>query len=122
MYAHSRPSFSLSSLLAPQVVGTWWWVPSEANSFWSTALSDSLVRATTYSFGSICLGSLLVAIVQALRALERHSRNNDDLQFLSCIIQCILACIEGIIESLNRWAYGKSNVVRFDDMVLTHCP
>lgn len=88
-----------------QVVGTWWWVPLEASSFWSSALTDSLVRATTYSFGSVCFGSLLVAIVQALRALEYHSRESDDLQFLSCIIQCILSCIQGIIESLNRWAY-----------------
>jgi Plasma-membrane choline transporter len=27
------------------------------------------------------------------------------MQFLRCIIQCILSCIQGIIESLNRWAY-----------------
>lgn len=87
------------------VIGTWWWVPSEASSFWSTALNDSVVRATTYSFGSICFGSLLVAIVQALRALEYHSRENDDLQILRCIIQCILSCIESIIEEMNRWAY-----------------
>lgn len=87
------------------VVGTWWWAPFEANSFWSQALTDSWVRACTYSFGSICFGSLLVAVVQALRALEYHSRSHDDLQFLACIIQCILACIESIIEELNRWAY-----------------
>ena len=87
------------------VVGTWWWAPLEASSFCSPALSDSLFRATTYSFGSICFGSLLVAIVQALRALEYHARSNDDLQLLACIIQCILACIQGIIEELNRWAY-----------------
>ena len=87
------------------VVGTWWWTPLEANSFWSTALTDSLVRATTTSFGSVCFGSLLVALVQALRALEYHSRSHDDLQFLACIIQCILSCIESIIEELNRWAY-----------------
>lgn len=87
------------------VIGTWWWVPSEANTFWSTALNDSFVRATSYSFGSICFGSLLVAIVQALRALEYHSRENDDLQILRCIVQCILSCIESIIEELNRWAY-----------------
>lgn len=88
------------------VIGTWWFVPAEASSFWSPALSDSVCRATTYSFGSICFGSLLVAIVQALRALEHYSRDNDDFQFLSCIIQCLLGCIEGILESINRWAYG----------------
>lgn len=87
------------------VIGTWWFVPSEANSFWSTALSDSVVRATTYSFGSVCFGSLLVALVQALRALEYHTRDSDDFQFLSCIIQCILSCLQGIMEEINRWAY-----------------
>ena len=70
-----------------RTLGTWWFVPAEANSFWSNALSDSLYRATTYSFGSVCFGSLLVAIVQALRALEYHARESDDLQLLSCIIQ-----------------------------------
>lgn len=68
-------------------------------------MNDSVARATTYSFGSICFGSLLVAIVQALRALEHYSRDQDDCQFFRCLIQCLLACIEGIIESLNRWAY-----------------
>ena len=87
------------------VVGTWWFAPMEADRFWAPALSDSLTRATTYSFGSICFGSFLVAIVQALRALEHFARNNDDMAIVSCIIQCILACIQGIIEFLNRWAY-----------------
>jgi Plasma-membrane choline transporter len=50
-----------------------------------------MTRALTYSFGSICFGSFLVSLVQALRALERHSRDSEDLQILSCIIQCVLA-------------------------------
>lgn len=87
------------------VIGTWWFVPAEANRFWAPALTDSLVRATTYSFGSICFGSLLVAIIQALRALEHYSRDNEDLAIVRCIVQCILACIESIIEFMNRWAY-----------------
>ena len=87
-------------------VGTWWHVPEEANSCCSSAIQDSFCRATTYSFGSICLGSLLVAIIQALRSLAESSRNNDDGgQILACIIDCILACIQGIIEYLNKWAY-----------------
>ena len=88
------------------VIGTWWFVPSEANGFCSKAIGDSFSRAVTYSFGSICFGSLLVALVQALRALEYYCRDNDDFQFLSCIIQCILGCLEGILENLNKWAYG----------------
>jgi Plasma-membrane choline transporter len=84
------------------VIGTWWFVPDEAcarsGSCCSSALSDSFYRATTYSFGSICFGSFLVALVQALRALEHYTRQNDDCNMLSCVIQCILACIQDIIE------------------------
>lgn len=86
-------------------VGTWWFVPNEANSCWSPAIQDSFCRATTYSFGSICLGSLLVAIVQALRALAHRARDNDDMQLLLCIVDCILACIQDVIEYFNMWAY-----------------
>jgi hypothetical protein len=87
------------------LVGTFWFVPQEANSCCSSALTDSFVRTTTYSFGSVCFGSFLVALVQALRALEYYSRDNDELQFLSCIIQCILSCIQSIIEEFTKFAY-----------------
>jgi len=87
------------------VVGTWWFNPLEASSFCSSAIRDSFVRASTFSFGSICFGSLIVAVVQALRQLNYQARNQDDCQILVCITDCILACIEGIIEYLNKWAY-----------------
>jgi hypothetical protein len=87
------------------VIGTWWFVPSEASTFWSKALTDSFFRATTFSFGSICFGSFIVAVVQALRALEYYARDQNDFQFLVCIIQCILGCIESVLEYFNKWAY-----------------
>uniref|UniRef100_A0A7S4K077 Choline transporter-like protein n=1 Tax=Odontella aurita TaxID=265563 RepID=A0A7S4K077_9STRA len=66
---------------------------------------DSFIRATTYSFGSICFGSLLVALIQALRSLQHALRDNEDFNFLVCIVDCILGCMEAIIEYLNKWAY-----------------
>lgn len=88
------------------VIGTWWFAPSEANSWFSQALKDSSARALTYSFGSICFGSLIVAIVQALRQLNHYARSQgEDGAILVCIIDCILGCIESIIEYLNKWAY-----------------
>jgi hypothetical protein len=87
------------------VIGTWWFQPGDASSFCSPAIGDSIYRSVTYSFGSICFGSLLVAIVQALRALNHQLRGQDDAKLIVCIIDCILACIEGIIEYLNKWAY-----------------
>lgn len=87
------------------VIGTWWFIPHEASSCWSSAIQDSFCRATTYSFGSICFGSFLVALVQTLRAMHRIAHENDDCSFLICFIDCILGCIEGILEYLNKWAY-----------------
>eukprot|EP00957_Ditylum_brightwellii_P088040 6706369-Ditylum_brightwellii.AAC.1 len=87
------------------VIGTWWFVPSEASRCCSPAVKDSFVRATTFSFGSICLGSLIVAIIQALRALNNMTKEQDECNFLHCIIDCILGCLESIIEYFNKWAY-----------------
>jgi len=87
------------------VIGTWWFDPDEASTCCSKAIGDSFFRATTYSFGSICFGSLIVAIVQALRALNHHLRGQEDAAAIVCIIDCILGCIESIIEYFNKWAY-----------------
>jgi len=95
-------------------VGTWWFVPGEANGCWSSAIRDSFCRATSYSFGSICLGSLVVAVVQALRALSHQARQNEDCQILFCLVECILACIQDIVEYFNKWAYVYVGLYGFD--------
>ena len=61
--------------------------------------------ALTTSFGSICFGSLIVAIIQTLRNLAEQAQNSRDGNILACIAQCILACIQSIVEYFNRWAY-----------------
>lgn len=94
-------------------VATWWYVPLEAMSCWSRAIQDSFCRATTYSFGSICFGSLLVAVVQAMRAMVQMARQNDDMKILLCILECILAMIESIVEYLNKWAYVYVGIYGF---------
>jgi len=86
-------------------IGTWWFTPSEANSFFSPGLRDSMFRATSYSFGSICFGSLIVAFVKALRQLAHMARDNDECQVLLCLVDCLLGCLEEIIEYFNKWAY-----------------
>ena len=64
-----------------------------------------MIRALTYSFGSICFGAFLVALVRALRVTLETARRNDDAQFLVCILECLLRCLEDIIDYLNQWAY-----------------
>jgi hypothetical protein len=85
-------------------VGTWWFTPDEASSCCSRGLTDSLYRSLTYSFGSICLGSLIVAIIETLKAWLQ-SMANDRGGLLRCIAQCFLGCIERIAEYFNKWAF-----------------
>lgn len=85
-------------------VGTWWWSPAEANSCCSVAITESNRRAMTYSFGSICLGSLLVAIVQTIKSLCESARDAED-GLCSCIAVCLLNCLETIMEMFNEWAF-----------------
>lgn len=85
-------------------VGTWWWSPNEAGSCCSPAVRDSYVRSMTYSFGSICLGSLLVAILQAIKQMCHKMREQND-GCLACLAECIIGCLQSLMEMFNTWAY-----------------
>ena len=75
------------------VIGTWWFVPDEVG-FCGKAVCGSLYRTLTTSFGSICFGSLIVAIIEAIRQLIETARSNDEIGgALVCCIDCILGCI-----------------------------
>lgn len=82
-------------------VGTWWVAPEDSGCC-SRGVCNSFIRTVTTSFGSICFGSLLVAIIQALRGIAQAAQNNDDAAILACIAQCILACIQSILEYFNK--------------------
>lgn len=87
-------------------VGEWWFNPANASSFCSGAIWDSFYRAATYSFGSICFGSLIVAVIQTLRQIVHNARqNNDGNNILLCIAECILGCLEDLSQIFNQWAY-----------------
>eukprot|EP01084_Bolivina_argentea_P069098 125783_1 len=64
-------------------------------------------RTMTTSFGSVCLGSLIVAILQAIRAMVRSCMSTSDNECLTCIVLCILECIERMIEYFNKYAYAQ---------------
>lgn len=94
------------------VVGTWWYSPVEASSFCSSAVMDSFKRAITYSFGSICFGSLVVAILSAINSLLRRAQRRCGL--LYCVIACIMQCIENLMKYLNKWAFVYVGLYGYD--------
>ena len=96
------------------VMATWCYVKSEADNCCSAALSSSLFRSMTYSFGSICFGSLVQAIVSLLRFMlenARNTRENEERGGCATLMLCILECIakvssvEGILQFLYECVF-----------------
>ncbi|KAI9216289.1 plasma-membrane choline transporter-domain-containing protein [Blastocladiella britannica] len=74
----------------------------------SNPTMGALKRATTTSFGSICYGSLLIAIIRTLKAIMKQAQQNTDsaaAQFVACCLQCLLGCVEGLLEFFNHYAF-----------------
>jgi len=84
-------------------VGTWWFAPEEDLGCCSSAVTSSVMRSCTFSFGSICFGSLIVALIQTLRQVADSARKEQPI--ISCVIDCILGLMQGIAEYFNKWAY-----------------
>ena len=66
-------------------------------------------RAMTTSFGSIALGSLIVAVIQTVRALlrslARQRGDNIAIQIVVCLVDCILGCIERLFRYFSKYVY-----------------
>ena len=95
-------------------VGTWYFEPQEASSCCSSGICSSLSRSLTYSFGSICFGSLCVAILQTLDYIIKSMRaqgegdQNPAGALLLCCLDCIINLLEEIMEYFNKWVREKN--------------
>jgi hypothetical protein len=91
------------------VVATWWFNPAATAATW-----PSFVRATTTSLGSICLGSLIVAVLQAIRQVVREAVNSRECGMLSCFLLCLLDWIESLVRYFNMYAYTRVAIYGLD--------
>lgn len=80
--------------------------------FLSTATQDAanpvwscLRRSLTLSFGSICLGSLLVALVQMMRFLLKSAAGGDRKNLVTVLAECFLNLIESLMRYINFYAF-----------------
>lgn len=68
----------------------------------------SFKRASTYSFGSICFGSLIIALIQLVRAFVAVARSqaaqsgDSILSIVLCCVDCCIGCIEGYLQWVSR--------------------
>lgn len=89
---------NISHVTVAGTVASWWFhVESKGST------GSALKRSLTTSFGSICFGSLIVAILKALRQIAQEAQDQGDA--CACIAVCILQCIESLIEYFNKWAF-----------------
>lgn len=63
----------------------------------------SAKRALTYSFGSIALGSLIVALIQTLRFILQSSTKRNSIG--GAIADCLLSIVEEMTKMFNYYAY-----------------
>lgn len=88
------------------VVADWWF-----NGTQQTHVTwNAFKRAISYSFGSICFGSLVTATVRALRQMlyEVRRAGQDERNGAAALVacaQCLLDLLDGIISYVNRYAY-----------------
>lgn len=91
------------------VYGAWYYSSKE---FPKKVTRGALRRSLTYSFGSISLGSLFVAIINFIRQLASiaYQSQAGEGGFIGmciyCFLQCILGFIQWAVEFVNRYAFS----------------
>ncbi|KAM0252546.1 hypothetical protein ACHAQJ_007678 [Trichoderma viride] len=109
------------------VYGSWYFSP---HNFPKKATRGAAKRALTYSFGSICFGSLIVAFIQFLKQICSVARSQGASQggvagwityAIFCVLTCIISIIEWAVQFVNRYAfchialYGKAYIASAKD-------
>jgi hypothetical protein len=101
------------------VYGSWYF---NSKNYPTKVTRGALRRALTYSFGSISLGSLVVAIINFLRQLasvakqQAASEGNLIGTILFCVVGCLIGILDWAVQFLNRYAfshialYGKAYI------------
>ncbi|KAH8597325.1 plasma-membrane choline transporter-domain-containing protein [Bisporella sp. PMI_857] len=94
------------------VYGSWYFCAQKPGGFPHNATRGAFKRAMTYSFGSISLGSLIVAIIQFLRQACSIARQNEAAQgnivgtIFFCILGCLISLLEWAVQFINEYAFS----------------
>jgi len=86
--------------------GTWYFEENEPKRPFCPALK----RTMTTSFGSVCLGALIVAVIAALRTMvqQAYYKARSDGQNACCllILTCLMSCLENMARYFNMYAFA----------------
>eukprot|EP01084_Bolivina_argentea_P076496 138649_1 len=84
------------------VAAVWYWSKnsSDISPSWS-----AFGRSMWSQFGSICLGSIIVALLEAIRTII-NALMSDKCSCIKCCVMCCVTCIEWAIAYFNKYAYA----------------
>jgi len=91
------------------VYGAWYFAPRNPP---KGATRGAARRALTYSFGSISLGSLLVALInmlrQAVSVAQQQEANTGNIaaDCAFCLLQCVIGLLDWAVQFINRYAFS----------------
>uniref|UniRef100_A0A7S1MQC9 Choline transporter-like protein n=1 Tax=Neobodo designis TaxID=312471 RepID=A0A7S1MQC9_NEODS len=94
------------------VVATWYFFGEAAMPPGPSAASAK--RALTTSFGSICFGSAVVALLKTIYYFLRRAIDAIDQPIVECILGCILGVIERLTELFNIYAFTQVAIYGHD--------
>ncbi|KAI9916539.1 hypothetical protein PsorP6_017213 [Peronosclerospora sorghi] len=81
-------------------VGEWWFGAHDANT-----IQRAQTRALTTSFGSICVGSLLVAFLNALHTLLLSTRRRKTTGSANACLECLVKLVMRNMQYFNKYAF-----------------
>ncbi|CAD6643680.1 XXYS1_4_G0030930.mRNA.1.CDS.1 [Saccharomyces cerevisiae] len=96
------------------VFGSWYYMSKSDQGMPRWPAFGALKRAMTYSFGSICFGSLLVALIDLLRQVLQMIRKDVTssgggqiaIQILFIVFDWIIGFLKWLAEYFNHYAYS----------------
>ncbi|KAJ5135570.1 uncharacterized protein N7515_004848 [Penicillium bovifimosum] len=104
------------------VYGAWYFWSKSAGGMPKGSTRGAFRRATTYSFGSISLGSLIIAFIQMLRqacsVAQRQGASQGNLMgsIFFWVLGCFISLLNWLVTLFNRYAfchialYGKAYI------------
>lgn len=93
------------------VYGSWYFFSKSAGGMPKGSTRGAFRRATTYSFGSISFGSLIIAIINMLRQAcsiaQRHEAGQGNLigSIALWVLGCFISLLDWLVTLFNRYAF-----------------
>jgi len=91
-------------------IALWYWT-SDKSYLPASPVMTSFQRTLRYSLGSLAFGSLILAVVQTIRAMvammQKKLKNKDNqcVQFILSCVQCCILCVERFLRFFSKNAY-----------------